>query len=139
MTKQHWLSCADPLKMLGDNRFQLSPRKLQLFESGVYWFEKDDPHPSLENRAHLLRDVFDLMDGGLQTLLNSEGGRLWATETITKLAESIYDSRDFKLMPMLADVLEESGCTNVIIIDHCRSSLPHCRGCWVIDLILGLE
>jgi hypothetical protein len=33
--------------------------------------------------------------------------------------------------------LEEAGCDHPGILDHCRKSGEHVRGCWVLDLILG--
>jgi hypothetical protein len=42
-------------------------------------------------------------------------------------------------MPLLADALEASGCTNADLIEHCRSGREHARGCWVVDLLLGKE
>jgi hypothetical protein len=38
---------------------------------------------------------------------------------------------------VLANALEESGCTNPDILGHCRSGGEHVRGCWVVDLVLG--
>jgi hypothetical protein len=55
------------------------------------------------------------------------------------LAATIYEKRDWKLMPVLADALEDAGCTNADILDHCHQPGPHVRGCWVVDLILGKE
>jgi len=40
-------------------------------------------------------------------------------------------------MPILADALEDAGCTDAAILEHCRGPGPHVRGCWVVDLILG--
>jgi hypothetical protein len=40
-------------------------------------------------------------------------------------------------MPILANMLEEAGCTNADILNHCRDSGQHVRGCWAVDLILG--
>jgi hypothetical protein len=52
----------------------------------------------------------------------------------------VYDSRDFGAMPMLADVLQDAGCTSDDILDHCRDGKQiHVRGCWVVDLVLGKE
>ena len=48
-------------------------------------------------------------------------------------------SRRGARMPELADALEEAGCENREILDHCRSTGEHVRGCWVVDLILGKE
>jgi hypothetical protein len=39
--------------------------------------------------------------------------------------------------PILADALEEAGCTNPEILEHCRTQGEHVRGCWVVDLVLG--
>jgi hypothetical protein len=61
----------------------------------------------------------------------------WNGGTIPKLAQAIYDERAFDRMPMLADALEEAGCTDADILAHCRSGHEHVRGCWVVDLILG--
>ena len=38
---------------------------------------------------------------------------------------------------ILADALEETGCPSVHpIVVHLRSSTPHFRGCWSLDLLL---
>lgn len=65
--------------------------------------------------------------------------RAWHDATIVKLTQQMYDSRDFAAMPVLADALEEAGCTTSDILDHCRGPGQHVRGCWVVDLILGKE
>jgi hypothetical protein len=57
--------------------------------------------------------------------------------TIPRLAQAIYDDRAFDRLPILADALEEAGCTNADILDHCRQPGPHVLGCWVVDLLLG--
>jgi hypothetical protein len=61
----------------------------------------------------------------------------WNGSTIPRVAQHIYDDRHFQDLPVLADALEEAGCTNADILDHCRGPGPHIRGCWVVDLILG--
>jgi hypothetical protein len=61
----------------------------------------------------------------------------WNGGTIPKLAQTIYDVRRFQDLPILADALEEAGCTNADILDHCRLPGEHVLGCWVIDLLLG--
>jgi hypothetical protein len=65
------------------------------------------------------------------------GWRRWNDGTIPKLARSIYDDRAFEQLPILADALEDAGCVNSDMINHCRGPGPHVRGCWVVDLILG--
>jgi hypothetical protein len=63
----------------------------------------------------------------------------WHDGLIVSMARQIYESRNFTDMPILADALEEAGCTNAGILNHCRQPGEHVRGCWVIDLILGKE
>jgi hypothetical protein len=55
---------------------------------------------------------------------------------VRQLARALYEERRFGEMPVLADALEEAGCTNQAILAHCRSPGPHVRGCWVLDDIL---
>ena len=61
----------------------------------------------------------------------------WLTPVVTQLSQIMYDDRDFTAMPILGDALEEAGCDNVDILNHCRNGEIHVRGCWVVDLILG--
>jgi len=63
----------------------------------------------------------------------------WQTATVHGLAQAIYEERGFDRLPILADALEEAGCTNADILAHCRGSGSHARGCWVVDLLLGKE
>jgi hypothetical protein len=61
----------------------------------------------------------------------------WRDSTIPKLAQAIYDERAFDRLPILADALEDAGCTDVDILKHCREPGEHVRGCWVVDALLG--
>jgi hypothetical protein len=58
---------------------------------------------------------------------------------VASLARTIYDERAFDRMPILGDALEDAGCSAGTLLDHCRSTSPHVRGCWLLDLILGLQ
>lgn len=61
----------------------------------------------------------------------------WLTSTVTALARGICADRAFDRMPILADALQDAGCDNADVLDHCRSDGPHTRGCWVVDICLG--
>ena len=63
----------------------------------------------------------------------------WRTEAVVGLARGMYKSRDFGPMPLLADALEDAGCSDAAVLAHCRGDGPHVRGCWVVDLVLGKE
>ncbi|MBX9624322.1 MAG: hypothetical protein K2X82_10985 [Gemmataceae bacterium] len=61
----------------------------------------------------------------------------WVTSAVAALAEGIYADQAFHHLPVLADALEDAGCTDEAIVAHCRGPGPHVRGCWVVDLVLG--
>ena len=63
----------------------------------------------------------------------------WRTEDVLGLALGIYEDRAFDRLPMLADALRDAGCDDEQILGHCQSDGPPVRGCWVVDLVLGLE
>jgi tetratricopeptide (TPR) repeat protein len=60
----------------------------------------------------------------------------WNGGVVLQLARTIYEELAFGLMPVLADALQEAGCTDEALLDHCRSSAGHLRGCWALDLVL---
>jgi hypothetical protein len=61
----------------------------------------------------------------------------WLTTNVTALAQAIYEQKAFDRLPILADALEDAGCTNAEVLNHCRQPGIHVRGCWALDLLLG--
>jgi hypothetical protein len=62
----------------------------------------------------------------------------WLTPQVIRVAEAIYDEGAFSEMPVLADALEDDGCDEVALVDHCRQE-GHYKGCFVLDQVLGRE
>lgn len=60
----------------------------------------------------------------------------WNDRTAVKMAQAICAERAFEWMPILADTLEDAGCCNPSILNHCRQAGEHVLGCWVLDLLL---
>src|SRR5262249_30332207 len=60
----------------------------------------------------------------------------WRTDTALTLARTMFEAREFSAMPILADALQDAGCDNEDILNHCRVPGPHACGCWVVDLVL---
>ena len=86
-----------------------------------------------EQAAHcqLVRDIYGIPFRTI-TLDSS-----WLTSTVIALARQMYISRDFSAIPILADALQDAGCENATVLDHCRDAKGvHVRGCWVVDLLL---
>lgn len=65
----------------------------------------------------------------------------WNDGCVVKLATGIYEERDFspERMGVLADALEEAGVTDEEVLGHLRGPGSHCRGCWLVDLIVGKQ
>jgi len=61
----------------------------------------------------------------------------WEDDMVRKMALSAYEDRTYDRLPILADALEEAGCTDAAVMEHLRGPGPRVRGCWVIDLLLG--
>ena len=61
----------------------------------------------------------------------------WQSATVLSLATGIYEEKAFDRMPILADALQDAGCDNEEILNHCRQPGVHSRGCYVVDLLLG--
>jgi hypothetical protein len=105
-------------------------------ESGCHgkWMWKQGPITHYEAEAALLREVFGPLP--FRPVTNAS---TWRTANVTALARSIYGDRDFDRLPILADALEDAGCDNADILNHCRQPGEHVRGCWVVDVALGKE
>jgi hypothetical protein len=63
----------------------------------------------------------------------------WRRGAVWHLARAVDQLADFTILPILADALEDVGCTDPEVLGHCRGIGPHVRGCWVIDLLLDKE
>jgi hypothetical protein len=62
--------------------------------------------------------------------------RTWLTRNdglVGKMAHIIRQEARFEDLPILADALEDAGCTEPEILAHCRAAGLHFPGCWVLD------
>jgi hypothetical protein len=87
-------------------------------------------------QADLLRDLFGnpFRPAAVRPVWLSSADR-----TVPRLARAIYDEQAFDRLPILADALEEAGCTHPAFLDHCRRPAEHVRGCWVLDALLAAD
>jgi hypothetical protein len=82
---------------------------------------------------------FGIHDGGLPgSGPRSPGPSVlaWNNGAIPAIAQAICEDGDFGRLPILADALEEAGCINGDILNHCRQAGEHVPRCWLIDLLL---
>jgi hypothetical protein len=96
----------------------------------------------IRQEAALLRlgDVLQVGRVGLRLATPSRvqsGWLAWEGGQVAAMVRHMDDTEDFAALPVLADALEESGCTDADLLIHCRSGGGHLRGCWAVDLLLG--
>ncbi len=85
-------------------------------------------------QAVLLRDLFG---NPFRPVMIQPSWLLWNDGTVPKIAQAIYDEQAFDRLPVLSDALEEAGCDDPDLLDHCRQPGQHVRGCWLVDLLCG--
>jgi len=78
-------------------------------------------------QARLLREV---IGNPSRPVFFDPAWRAANDRTAVKIAERIDEQEDFDRLPILADALEDVGCDNADILDHCRGPGPHVR--WVL-------
>jgi hypothetical protein len=86
--------------------------------------------------AWVLRDV---VRAPYRAIIFRAAWLAWNSGIVSRCARRIYESRDFERLPLLADALEDAGCTDAELLGHLRGPGPHVRGCWPLDHILSKE
>lgn len=100
------------------------------------WTERGSGPPFYSERADILRDIVGnpfrpvkmppaeyLRFDGIEirsTPILSRG--LWQTPQVLAIAQTAYDSRDFSGLPVLADALEDAGCSDENVLEHLRGT-----------------
>jgi hypothetical protein len=105
--------------------------------SGVWLNGRQLPSPPEE---HWARPGDVLMVGGCRLRLWAaaavqEEWLRWNGGTVGVLARHCRERQDFAPLPLLADALEDAGCTDAGILGHFRGGGEHARGCWLVDLL----
>jgi hypothetical protein len=96
------------------------------------------------SQASLLREMFASPFHSTPVL--APAWRYWQGSIVMDLARTAYNSRELPAgvldptrLAVLADALEEAGCSAGRLLDHLRRPGPHPRGCWAVDAILANE
>jgi hypothetical protein len=123
-------------------RFATQIEQLQE-ERTALWEVEPDYDRVLERGAQLFDQVLRLRERG-ETLRREwithyeidDSWLSWNDGAVPKLARAISENQRWDELPILADALQEAGCTDQEILSHCRQADGHVRGCWVVDLLL---
>jgi hypothetical protein len=86
-----------------------------------------------QTHADLLRDI---VGNPFRSVVIDPGWLCWTDGAVRRMAQALYEERNFGDLPILADALEDAGCTDADILTHLRGPGPHVRGCWVLDGLL---
>jgi hypothetical protein len=121
---------AKALQLATETSVAAAEAKAKLTEEGL----QEERNKLFAAQADLLRCVF-----GLLPFRSISVDAPSLSSIVTTMAHAIYNERAFDRLPILADALEEAGCTSPEILAHCRGPGPHVRGCRVVDLVLGKE
>ncbi len=66
--------------------------------------------------------------------------KTWVTEPILQLANEMNEDRKFSQFPKLGKLLEQAGCKNSVILNHCSDSKqPHMLGDWLLVELSAYE
>jgi hypothetical protein len=91
-------------------------------------------------QCEFVRDIFN----PFRSVTINPSVLAWNDGVVVRLAQAAYEQRsmtegtlDNGLLAILADALEEAGCTDTDLLGHLRGPGPHVRGCWPVDLCLG--
>jgi hypothetical protein len=94
-------------------------------------------------QADLLRDLF--RHPSRPPLTIDADVLAWNGGTVVRLAQAAYQERllpsgflDPARRAVLADALEDAGCTDAALLEHLRGPGPHVRGCVVVDAALDV-
>jgi hypothetical protein len=122
------------------------PNGLSKVEDKIWakgWTERGSNRPRLSLRANLLRDIFGnpfrmrvVLPRDIGIVLENKAENYqqddviledvlqWHSGLIPSMAQTIYQERRWEEMPILADALEEAGCTDEETLAHCRFTHP---------------
>jgi hypothetical protein len=96
-----------------------------------------EPQTNAKIQADWLRDIIGNPFTRAHAATPSRSSK--SAGTVRSLANAVSLSSPFGHLPILADALEDAGCTDAELLGHLRGPGPHVRGCWALDLVLGKE
>jgi protein phosphatase len=127
-----------------EDRFILATDGLYPFLEGGELLAACRAHPDPQECANhlvelaLARGSRDNITGvvlAFEPLHFHPGWLAWNGGMVGQLVRMIEQENAFHLLPVLGDALEEAGCTNTDILEHCHRPGAHGRACWVLGIL----
>jgi hypothetical protein len=104
------------------------PTREEVFEQGPEALLED--YERRRAQADILRDLFG---NPFRPVSVDPAWLAWQGGAVRSLAQAIHDDQAFHLLPVLADALEDAGCAERQLLEHCRQPGVHVPGCWVLE------
>lgn len=107
---------------------------------------RDAEQLARRTQAYLVREIFGnpfIERTVVPAWMSTGGSAIFAgqlvkvSETAKALADGVEADQAYERLPILADAMEEAGCTDPEFLAHLREPGHHVRGCWALDLVLG--
>lgn len=126
----HWRNAYVTARLLRDQLFQIR-----------YAIRRSYDTMGACHRAEKLIQVNilrDLCPGPYEQGIITTATTEWNDHLPLRTAFQIQINNSVDDLPILADMLEDGGCTHQRALDHLRdTTLTHTRGCWVLEHILS--
>ena len=118
----------------------LAPGRSPTLDAYLFWSQTVAPEIAqaltVGQRVEVV--VVEVFSSDLDVSLPADPAWLaWNNGTVRHLARRIRDTGETVLLPVLADALEEAGCTDAALLDHCRQPLE--GKSWVVELLATQE
>jgi hypothetical protein len=140
INKEDWIEPVVRAAKAGKDAYRLARDTADQVVSAYSWMcVPCEPYATAEARIQqrLVRCAREVFGNPFRPVLYEPGWLAWNDSIIVKLAQSIDEEKAYQRMGILGDALEEAGCTDSAMLDHCRKATRHHRGCWLVDGLLG--
>lgn len=94
--------------------------------------DNDDPHEDVRRMEFIARRA-------LKAIVPPEALTAYRTATTVALGNGYAATGDSTVRAVLADALEEAGCSHPAALRYLRTPIPPGSPCWVVDLVRGTE
>lgn len=119
-----------------ESRLHQELSNIGLVEAGYRYEDLQDLHLMLprEQYQEQLQDLTDTVEQAASQWLRDRipiavepSWLMWNERCVARMAQRIAGEKRFEELPILADALEEAGCSNGEILNHCRLGSEHVR------------
>ena len=138
------LATDEELRIASENAWDDRYEDPSGFIRSYYWASQDSANFAAADSANATdadgsSSCRDYQGNLLEIMLKHNFNDNWKNDTTTNIAKSIYQSKNWYDLPILADALEDAGCTDQEVLNYCRSQGPFFRGCRILDELLELR